>query len=1253
MTLNTQLQNNNLLVFSKNKSDGLISKRQELQNRLDYLIVRNPTENELIAKATDVQKKLRNLNQEKQTPDQAESVTITQLKKQLKDKEEEHSRDQAEIQSLKNQLNHTADQCSNEQNVKDLQKQLDTKIEDLQSNSNSVTSLALQVSTLTLQVEELKRQLQNTESQSKIAEIQKSISVKTVELAKKKEALKERSAQPQRFLQIITIQMEIEKLANVAVDDSVYLKINALQEQMNSLIEGIQDENGENTKLMFQLMAQKDEIERLRKQEETHAQAELKKIKDLENELEGVRNQIKEKTWLLDSSGTRIANLSAQIMELQTKIEPLEDEILYIKEMNAENLEEIQKRLNRTKMQMQDSELQLKEANANNYKQIMEIADLKADLKKAQKQASIAAKKDINKLEQQMQKQQRENQKLESQNEELKKQLKDKEEEHSRDQAEIQSLKNQLNHTADQCSNEQNVKDLQKQLDTKIEDLQSNSNSVTSLALQVSTLTLQVEELKRQLQNTESQSKIAEIQKSISVKTVELAKKKEALKERSAQPQRFLQIITIQMEIEKLANVAVDDSVYLKINALQEQMNSLIEGIQDENGENTKLMFQLMAQKDEIERLRKQEETHAQAELKKIKDLENELEGVRNQIKEKTWLLDSSGTRIANLSAQIMELQTKIEPLEDEILYIKEMNAENLEEIQKRLNRTKMQMQDSELQLKEANANNYKQIMEIADLKADLKKAQKQASIAAKKDINKLEQQMQKQQRENQKLESQNEELKKQLKDKEEEHSRDQAEIQSLKNQLNHTADQCSNEQNVKDLQKQLDTKIEDLQSNSNSVTSLALQVSTLTLQVEELKRQLQNTESQSKIAEIQKLISVKTVELAKKKEALKERSAQSQRFLQIITIQMEIEKLANVAVDDSVYLKINALQEQMNSLIEGIQDENGENTKLMFQLMAQKDEIERLRKQEETHAQAELKKIKDLENELEGVRNQIKEKTWLLDSSGTRIANLSAQIMELHTKIEPLQDEILYIKETNAENLEEIQKRLNRTKMQMQDSELQLKEANANNYKQIMEIADLRADLKKAQKQASIAAKKDINKLEQQMQKQQRENQKLESQNKDLQWEVEELKTCCSDGDTLCDGVQRKLEQCQQDADRLQLLLGEKDANIVELGKDVEEQIRNNQLLQNETSELREQQLIQARAAELQQQQQQQQHEKEARLNQLQQQLEMQTREYNELQDKYNSKFKPLGEPSSESVEILADRLVTINEGLNFVFLD
>ncbi|KAM6989138.1 uncharacterized protein LKV04_008857 [Tautogolabrus adspersus] len=481
--------------------------------------------------------------------------------------------------------------------------------------------------------------------------------------------------------------------------------------------------------------------------------------------------------------------------------------------------------------------------------------------------------------------------------------------------------------------------------------------------------------------------------------------------------------------------------------ALQDQMIFLIEGVQDENDENTKLMFQLMAQKDEIERLRKQEESQAQAELKKIKDLENELEDVRNQIKEKTRLLDSSGTRIANLSAQIMELHTKIGPLEDEILYIKDTNAENLEEIQKRLNRTERQMQDSERQLNDANAKNYKQIMEIADLKANLKKAQKQASIAAKRGINKLDQQIQKQQREIQKLESQNKELKKQLKDKEEEHSRDQAEIQSLKNQLNHTADQCSNEQNVKELQKAFVTK-----------TNL----------------------------------------LTKKTEELKARSAQPQRLLQIIALQTEIERLANVAVNDSDYFRINALQDQMNSLIEGVQDENDENTKLMFQLMAQKDEIERLRKQEESQAQAELKKIKDLENELEDVRNQIKEKTRLLDSSGTRIANLSAQIMELHTKIGPLEDEILYIKDTNAENLEEIQKRLNRTEKQMQDSERQLNDANAKNYKQIMEIADLKANLKKAQKQASIAAKRGINKLDQQIQKQQREIQKLESQNKD-----------------------------------------------------------------------------------------------------------------------------------------------------------
>lgn len=87
-----------------------------------------------------------------------------------------------------------------------------------------------------------------------------------------------------------------------------------------------------------------------------------------------------------------------------------------------------------------------------------------------------------------------------------------------------------------------------------------------------------------------------------------------------------------------------------------------------------------------------------------------------------------------------------------------------------------------------------------------------------------------------------------------------------------------------------------------------------------------------------------------------------------------------------------------------------------------------------------------DLENELESVRNQIKEKSNVLETRTTGIANLcenvgffknknnypliktfkqsiclfllAAQIMELSEKIVPLQEEISDLKQTYSENL-------------------------------------------------------------------------------------------------------------------------------------------------------------------------------------------------------------------------------------------
>ncbi|XP_035993904.1 E3 ubiquitin-protein ligase TRIM38 [Fundulus heteroclitus] len=405
--------------------------------------------------------------------------------------------------------------------------------------------------------------------------------------------------------------------------------------------------------------------------------------------------------------------------------------------------------------------------------------------------------------------------------------------------------------------------------------------------------------------------------------------------------------------------------------------------------------------------------------------------------------------------------------------------------------------------------------------------------------------------------------LKEQLKIKEEESQEQQALIKTLQIALNQTEAQCSlDKQKIQDLQNDLDTKLQKLNSTSNTVTSLALQVSTLTAQLEELKAQLENSVSSSKVEELQRTVEQKSAELDKKVEELRQKSAQAQRFLQIIALQVDIERQTIVASNETDYAKVRALQDHLNYLIEGIQDTDSENTKLTFQILAHQDELERLKKERESQLGAHVKKIKDLENELESVRAQIKEKTNLLGISTTRVANLSAQIMELREKIPTLQEEISDLKQTYEENYSELQERFNFTKTKLQNTEFQLKHADEKNFKLIMEISDLRAQLKKAKEQTSRGSRKSIAGLEQQLRTQEAANRKLESRNRDLKQRVEELEMRCN-ANTDCEDLGRQLEQSQEDADRLHRQLQEKDAALKKLQSDFELQRQEKDKLQ------------------------------------------------------------------------------------------
>ncbi|XP_029381144.1 E3 ubiquitin-protein ligase TRIM69 [Echeneis naucrates] len=233
------------------------------------------------------------------------------------------------------------------------------------------------------------------------------------------------------------------------------------------------------------------------------------------------------------------------------------------------------------------------------------------------------------------------------------------------------------------------------------------------------------------------------------------------------------------------------------------------------------------------------------------------------------------------------------------------------------------------------------------------------------------------------------------------------------------------------------------------------------------------------------------------------------------------------------------------------------------------------------------------------------------------RITNLTAQILKLHRKIRPLEDEISYLKQTHAEEMAALQRRLTLAKKQLQDSERRLKDADTKNFDSIMEIAELRAQLKTAQRETSQVAQQKIEELEDQLQSQQGIHKKLENANRELQQEVNDLKKCCNDGNIHCEDLQKQLQQSQEDADRLQQLLNEKSASFKQLEKELNRQTKENERLQNNNRDL-ESQLRNAedRVDSLQQQV----TEKEASNKQLKRDFDKQTTKYNKLQDDYNN---------------------------------
>ncbi|KAF7659825.1 hypothetical protein LDENG_00292660 [Lucifuga dentata] len=694
----------------------------------------------------------------------------------------------------------------------------------------------------------------------------------------------------------------------------------------------------------------------------------------------------------------------------------------------------------------------------------------------------------------------------------------------------------------------------------ELRELQDDKQEQTT-----TTTTSQITQLQNLLEakekeNTKARAEIKELQRKLKSKSDEWSelqdrydKVKTDLEEKIAKLNRIgeskvaliLTIITLNDELKALKGLIAATEDPDKISELQRQLEEKKQELASKTADmekvisNPKIILSIIELQNEIWDLQKNTTTET---------TDHHVEELQKMLDQHIGKLEDKGNENTKLMLKIMTLQSQKEQLQKQLSDLQALQASEVTKFTNELTTKTKELEKYINELNEKNQTNANLILTVTNLQNQLRnittkmhKAHETSSVTIAK-------------------------LREQLAAKAKEQAHDHAEIQLLQNKLAEMETQCSSVgEKVDDLQNKLDAKVKELEAKSDTVTSLALRVSTLNLQLEALKKQLENTDAKSKIKELQKIINDKNIELANKTEELKSRSAQPLRFLQIFAIQTEIEKLVNTGANETNYYKITALQNHLNHLIDGIQDEKNENTKLMFKILAQQDEVVNLKKQRDKENQAELDKIKELEDELEDTRNKIKEKTKGLDTSEMRIANLSAQIMELHKKIDPLETEISQLKETYTERNAELQKKLAFKEQQLQDSHQMLNDENTKNYDLIMQVADLRNKLTQAQRKTSKADDINAKELRKQLKAEKQNTKQLEEVNQDLNQEIKDLKMCCTDIDNQCEDLQRQLEQSQADADRLLLQRNEKDADNNRQQEQLQELIAENNKLQDQ----------------------------------------------------------------------------------------
>ncbi|XP_063074584.1 myosin-2 heavy chain-like [Engraulis encrasicolus] len=1011
---------------------------QQLQDTIAQLKIVEGEKAEQVLKVIEIQTEMVTIVNKGITEKESLQAEIEALKRRVQTCSEEKATLTVDIKEMKINERKIMEQCSLLNDTYwETQREFDAIITKVDENSRLVLRMNLLIS----EIEKLQRDLPGKTGDSRELEYELESKIEELEKLEKQLGLRNRM-DSKKITTIMTTIINNGKIAMAQTNEQYLAQIDALEKELDEMISMVKGEEAEKIKLMMKVLALESDIASLERRIEKTKQEATYKIKEIER-------QLLQKYMEINALKVQDKTHSAKIEELEAEARKLELDLSKAKQTANDQLEELERRLELKKEELQRQSDKMVGLDKENGELVLKLIIMENKMKDVILNIETLENTSAGKIKDLKEK----IQVMTVENDELK--------------IRITDLEKSKQEVIDSCTT---VKEQYTDLQIKVEEDLKKMQDIPGLILKITNLNREIDALNKAIASKTGDE--TELKKELEQKLKELAQIEGALGGKSPAAKQIIEVIAI---LRQKGNVIADNTEeYLaRITELENELDEKIDALQDKEGERIKAVLKMLEHEDEISQLKNVLAKAKADAAQKIAAIETKLNHKRIEIDRLKAEDCGKGQKVQ----QIQALEKEAAALEIKLTTLKQSSQKEIDDLSKRLEQSEKEKADS-----------AKQLMSLDKEKADLilKNIEMQNKIAALLDTEKDIKQT---------AADEIADLKKALQLKQQETDDLKAENDVLKTSKQEVIDSCTT---VKEQYTDLQIKVEEDLKKMQDIPGLILKITNLNREIHALNKAIASKTGDE--TELKKELEQKLKELAQIEGALGGKSPAAKQIIEVIAI---LRQKGNVIADNTEeYLaRITELENELDEKIDALQDKEGERIKAVLKMLEHEDEISQLKNVLAKAKADAAQKIAVIETKLNQKHIEIDRLKAEDCGKGQKVQ----QIQALEKEAAALEIKLTNLKQSSQKEIDDLSKRLERSEKEKADSAKQLMSLDKEKADLILKNIEMQnkiaalLDTEKGIKQTAADEIADLKK----------ENAKLKAENHELRASVTQAKAC------------------------------------------------------------------------------------------------------------------------------------------------